>query len=168
MNIKATIGHNVNMNIDNMDTKSVGSKRKTDSQEGGKLPKNANNNKEDKMKEVLMEEGNETGTATDERGNRKKHKNFYITQDMAINITKERDGKQDHKNSEKMTLMGDKEEGKEEENEADKTNTIKWDIKPMKEVEELLRILAKNSLNEVLRKIGGWHTFLSMLNNEIT
>eukprot|EP00957_Ditylum_brightwellii_P021461 1618954-Ditylum_brightwellii.AAC.1 len=152
MNIKATASYSVNMNIENTDNKSVGSKRKTDSEEGGQTSNRATNNKEDKVKEVMMEEGSETDTENDESDNRKKHKNFHTTQDMAIDLIMEGDGKQDHENSEKMTLPGDKEEGKEGENKAYETNTIEWDIEPAKEVEELLTMLAKNSPNEVLRK----------------
>eukprot|EP00957_Ditylum_brightwellii_P110823 8452513-Ditylum_brightwellii.AAC.1 len=96
MNIKATVGYNVNMNIDNANNESIGSKRKTDSKEGGKLPKKVINNKEDEIKEVMMEEGSETDTTNDERDNWKKHKNFHTTQGMAIDLTKEGDGKQDH------------------------------------------------------------------------
>eukprot|EP00957_Ditylum_brightwellii_P114073 8697578-Ditylum_brightwellii.AAC.1 len=95
-----------------MDTESVGSMRKTDSEEGGKLPKKASNNKEEKMKEMTIKEGNETDTANSERDNRKKHKNFHTIQDMAIDLTNKGDGKQVHKGREKMTLAGDKEEEK--------------------------------------------------------
>eukprot|EP00957_Ditylum_brightwellii_P026473 2002646-Ditylum_brightwellii.AAC.1 len=92
----------------------------------------------------MMEEGNETDTANDERDNKKKCKSFRTTKDMAIDLTKEGDGTQDRKNCEKMTLTGDKEEGKEGETEADETNTIEWGIKPIKEVKKFLTMLAKN------------------------
>eukprot|EP00957_Ditylum_brightwellii_P100056 7625128-Ditylum_brightwellii.AAC.1 len=72
MNIKVTDGHSVNMNINKTETESIGSKRKTDSEEGGKPAKKASSNKEDKTKEVTMEEGNEADTIKDERDSTKK------------------------------------------------------------------------------------------------
>eukprot|EP00957_Ditylum_brightwellii_P144548 11011121-Ditylum_brightwellii.AAC.1 len=104
-----------------------------------------------------------------------KRKTPHITQETTIDLTgdnkegrdKETEQKEEPNNKRKETAENEQ-ENKEVANKKDEGNLTEWELESTKEVESILIILSETSLNEALRKIGGWHLLLTMLTNEIT